>query len=100
MVNPPGLAVDARDPCARRQDRREQRAPVTHTASHVEDLADRLEPPALRDELEKIQVPPVVARIAEVLRRVLGPSFERIAHEGYGVSEISERPQRCRVRAK
>jgi hypothetical protein len=50
-------------------------------ASHVEHPPYLVEPPALRDTLEEVAVPPVVARVSEVLGGVRVDPFELVGHD-------------------
>ena len=58
----------------------EERPPVPHATADVEHVAHLGEAPARRHELYEIPVPPEIARIAEVLRRVGALLAELIAH--------------------
>jgi hypothetical protein len=53
---------------------------VTDPAAHVEHVADGVESPALRHELQEVEVPPVVARVTEVFGGVRGLALELVAH--------------------
>ncbi len=80
LFDPARLAIDAGDTHVLGHDRREQHAPVTDAAAHVEHVADGVELPALRHQPQEVEVPPVIARVAEILRGVRRLSLELVAH--------------------
>src|SRR5262249_13178190 len=80
LLDPERVAIDARHPRLSRQHGAEEPAPVPDPAADVEHLPRGAEAPARRHELYKILVPPEVARIAEVLRRMGAVLAELVAH--------------------
>jgi hypothetical protein len=53
---------------------------MADAAAHIEHLASRVEPPALRHQPQEIEIPPVVSRITEILRGVRRQPLELVAH--------------------
>jgi hypothetical protein len=80
LLDPLRVAIDSGDAGGFGEHVRKEQAPVTDAAADIQDVVHGIEAPALRNELEEVEVPPVIAGVAEVLRGMTLLPFELVSH--------------------
>ena len=80
VLDPVRIAVDALHARGRRQDLREQPTPMADATADVEDISHSIERKPPGHQFEEVEVPPMIAGIAEMLGRVGIERAELVGH--------------------
>ena len=87
FLDPERIAVDALHARGARQRFRQHPAPMADAAADIEHFADPIERKPLADQFEKVGVPPIIARVAEIFGRV---GFQRAKFVGHDSSRSGQ----------
>src|SRR5262245_14755053 len=82
FFDPKRIAINALDASAVRQHIRQQPTPMADPTSNIENILHVIERKPFAHQLEKVEIPPIIARVAEILGRVRIESAKFVSHHG------------------
>src|SRR5260221_12870731 len=80
FLDPSAFAIDADESQIAGQDLGERTAPMSDAATDIEDLLQLVGAPSRGQHRKEVLVPPMLARLAEVLRRMAAEATKVVAH--------------------
>jgi hypothetical protein len=82
LFDPKRIAINALDASAARNYIREQLTPMADSTSNIEHVLHAIERKSFAHQLKKVEIPPIIARVAEMLGRVRIQSAKFVGHHG------------------
>src|ERR1700675_1395744 len=83
LFDPKRIAINALDASAARHHIREQLTPMADPRSNIENILHAVERKPFSHQLKKIEIPPIIARVAEILGRMRTQSAKFVSHHGF-----------------
>src|SRR6516162_10532947 len=82
LFDPKRIAINALDASAGRNYIRKQLTPMADPTSNIENILHAIERKPFAHQVKKIEIPPIIARIAEILGRMRIQGAKFVGHRG------------------
>src|SRR6516165_7121897 len=83
LFDPKRIAINALDTSVVRQYIRQQLTPMTDPTSNIENILHVIERKPFAYQLKKVEIPPIIARLAEILSRMRIQGAKFVGHHGF-----------------
>src|SRR5215831_19411749 len=80
LFDPKRVAINALDASVRRQHVCQQLTPMADSTSNIENILHVIERKSFAHQLKKVEIPPIIARVAEILGRVRIEGAKFVSH--------------------
>src|SRR5215510_14750899 len=82
LFDPKRIAINALDASVTRQHVCQQLTPMADSTSNIENILHVIERKSFAHQLKKVEIPPIIARVAEILGRVRIEGAKFVSHHG------------------
>jgi hypothetical protein len=82
LFDPKRIAINALDASAARNYVREQLTPMADPTSNIENILNAIERKPFAYQLKKVEIPPIIARVAKILGRMRVQGAKFVGHHG------------------